>query len=67
MKKYSIYDTQTSRQALNLLEENLAEAVRPWFMSLNDEAVEAAINALSIPEQRCAAAQFLGLTLVPCA
>ncbi|MDO5061491.1 MAG: hypothetical protein Q4D73_07705 [Actinomycetaceae bacterium] len=67
MMKYSIYDTQSNRQALNLLEANLVEAVRPWFRSMNDAEVTAAINALGNPEKRGEAAQYLGLTLVPCA
>lgn len=67
MKKYSIYDTQTNRQALNLLEMNLVEAVRPWFKGLDDANVAEAIEALGAPETRVAAAAYLGLTVVPAA
>ncbi|MCS4484292.1 hypothetical protein NXS08_02145 [Gleimia sp. 6138-11-ORH1] len=67
MMKYSIYDTQTNRHALNLLENTLVEAVRPWFKGINDANVTAAIDALANPEMRGEAAQYLGITLVPCA
>lgn len=67
MQKFSIYDMHTSRQARNLWEINLSEAVRPWFKDVESKKVNAAIAALSEPKQRKEAANYLGLSLVPVA
>lgn len=68
MKKFSVYDKYTNRQARNLLEVSLSEAVRPWFKDVaSEERVRAAIAALSEPEGRQKAAEYLGLQLVPVA
>lgn len=67
MRLFSIYDTQTSRQARNLLESSLSEAVRPWFKDVDCQRVREAIDALSVPGKRSAAARYLGLELECCA
>ncbi|MDO5048271.1 MAG: hypothetical protein Q4D87_00105 [Actinomycetaceae bacterium] len=64
MQKFSIYDMHTSRQARNLWEMNLSEAVRPWFRDTDSERVRSAIEALSEPHARSEAAEYLGLQLV---
>ncbi|MDO5034699.1 MAG: hypothetical protein Q4E01_04860 [Actinomycetaceae bacterium] len=64
MKKFSIYDMHTSRQARNLWEMNLSEAVRPWFKDVDSKKVSYAIEALSKPNERKEAAAYLGLNLV---
>lgn len=63
MRIFSIYDTQTSRQARNLLEANLSDAVRPWFKDVDCPRVKDAIDALANPVERSAAARYLGLEL----
>ncbi|MDO5721076.1 MAG: hypothetical protein Q4P06_00830 [Actinomycetaceae bacterium] len=67
MRIFSIYDTQTSRQARNLWESNLSDAVRPWFKDVDNKRVRDAIDALSVPGKRKAAARYLGLELECCA
>ena len=67
MRKFSIYDKNSSRQARNLWEMNLSEAVRPWFKDVDCDKVRSAIVALSEPTQRGQAANYLGLELVPVA
>ena len=67
MKKYSIYDTHTSRQARNLFEDSIADTVRPWFADIESAEVQDAVNALRHPMKRWQAARYLGIELVPCA
>jgi hypothetical protein len=67
VQKFSIYDKHTSRQARNLWEVNLSDAVRPWFKDVDSKQVASAIEALSVPNERGAAAKYLGLQLVPMA
>ena len=67
MQKFSIYDMHTSRQARNLWEANLSDAVRPWFKDVESSQVSSAIEALSEPNERREAAEYLGIHLVPVA
>lgn len=67
MRKFSVHDMNTGKQARNLLEVNLSEAVRPWFKDLDSERVNRAIAALANPAKRSNAARYLGIEVVPCA
>ncbi|MDO5728955.1 MAG: hypothetical protein Q4P71_04945 [Actinomycetaceae bacterium] len=67
MRKLSVHDMNTGKQARNLLEVNLSEAVRPWFKDLESDQVNRAIAALSNPAKRSNAARYLGIEVVPCA
>ncbi|MDT3767595.1 hypothetical protein [Gleimia hominis] len=67
MKKFSIYDTHSGRQARNLFETSLSEAVRPWFQDMTNHRVLQAIDELAEPAKRGQAAAFLGLLLEPVA
>lgn len=64
MQMFSIYDMHTSRQARNLSEMNIAEAVRPWFKDVDSMQVRRAIDALAVPAMRKQAADYLGISLV---
>ncbi|QWW20502.1 hypothetical protein I6B53_05415 [Schaalia sp. 19OD2882] len=61
----NVRDLVRDRQANNLRVDVLAEAVRPWFADWSgSREVAEAIDGLSSPERREAAARFLGLELV---
>jgi hypothetical protein len=45
----------------------LADAVRPWFEDWSDADIRNAIEALREPGRREAAADYLGLELIPAA
>lgn len=63
----SVHDRQSGRQANNLFADQLADAVRPWFEDWDDDGIRLAIEALRQPRQREAAADYLGLDLLPAA
>lgn len=67
VRTYSIHDIHTGKQARNLLEVNLSEAVRPWFKDTDSDRVNTAIEALANPAKRSKAARYLGIEVVPCA
>lgn len=59
----SVYDRNSDRQAKNLNVATLSDAVTPWFEDWSDADVERALALLSVPSQRRAAAEYLGLDL----
>lgn len=63
----SVHDRLSGKQANNLDADRLPEAVRPWFEDWKDSGIESAIEALREPGSRAAAADFLGLELIPAA
>lgn len=68
MKMFNIHELATGRQANNLLDEALAEAVSPWFDEVRgDRRVEKAMEDLKVPAKRQRALRFLGLELTPVA
>jgi len=60
----SVHDRQSGRQANNIVEAQLADAVRPWFDDWSDAGIRTAIEALRQPGLREAAAEYLGLDLI---
>lgn len=67
MNTLSVHDRHSGKQANNLVATQLPEAVRPWFDDWSDSGIESAIEALREPGSREAAADFLGLELIPAA
>jgi hypothetical protein len=63
----SVHDRHSGRQANNVLADHLADAVRPWFEDWSDADIRNAIEALREPGRREAAADYLGLELIPAA
>ncbi|WP_076464865.1 hypothetical protein [Actinomyces mediterranea] len=63
----SVHSTLFDRQANNLDVDQLSAAVRPWFDDLSDTSIAEAIDRLAVPECRGAAADYLGLELIPVA
>ncbi len=63
----SVHDRHSGRQANNVVEDQLADAVRPWFDDWSDAGIREAIEALRQPRLREAAADYLGLDLIPVA
>ena len=63
----SVHDRHSGRQANNLFADQLSEAVRPWFDDWSDAGIETAIEDLAEPDLRGAAADYLGLELIPAA
>lgn len=60
----SIRDQVWGRQANNLLEYQLGEAVRPWYSGEDQQSLSWALNALDEPARRDDAAAFLGLEIL---
>ena len=63
----SVHDRHSGRQANNLVATQLPEAVRHWFDDWSVSGIESAIEALREPASREAAADYLGLELIPAA
>lgn len=63
MLTVSVFDLNSDRQAQNLDIDCLADAVKAWFIDWDDADVREAVNQLSVPSRRAAAAEYLGLNL----
>lgn len=63
----SVHDRWSGKQANNLPVERLADAVRPWFRDSMTSGIDQAIESLREPQRRAAAADYLGLEILPAA
>lgn len=63
----SVHDRWSGKQANNLPVERLADAVRPWFRDSMTSGIDQAIESLREPDRRAAAADYLGLEILPAA
>ncbi|WP_350257458.1 hypothetical protein [Scrofimicrobium sp. R131] len=59
----SVRDLLRGRQANNLLENSLADSVRPWFSDWTNPEVTQALEELEQPASRERAAAYLGLEI----
>lgn len=67
MQLFNIEDSQTGRQANNVLASAVADSVRPWFADVADSArVVRALAKLGSDHaaERAAASRYLGLRVV---
>lgn len=64
MKFVNISENGTNRRAENVLLNNLAEVVRPWFKDyVEDRSVRIALRKLDVESQREWALKYLGIEL----